>query len=189
MIRGARLRPSGADGAALSLETERLLLTPLNAGALQAWVDGDGRRLRALTGAAFPERAAAPPLFAEELASYRDRMLETPQELGWWVWLVRRRSDARPVGVLGLSGRPVDGGTSVGYAVYPEEEGCGYATEACRALVAWALAQPGAYRVDALVPVGHERSAAVARRAGMRLVRSEVDPEAGEVWRYRVERA
>ena len=41
---------------------------------------------------------------------FRDRMAETPGELGWWVWLIARREDGRAVGVCGLGGRPDDEG-------------------------------------------------------------------------------
>ena len=120
----------------LVLETERLALTAMTAPALRAWLEKDAEALRTLTGAWFPEPVESPPLFGKDLPMFLDRMEETPAELGWWVWLVQRKDSHLAVGVCGLSGRPLDGGTMLGYSVYPEHEGHGYATEASKALVA-----------------------------------------------------
>ena len=171
-----------AAGAGLTLDTPRLRLTALTRDALQAWVDGDAGRLLHETGVVFGTPPTCPPLFGEDLPRFRDRMAETPQELGWWVWLVSQREDARAVGVCGLGGRPDTQGTAVlGYSVYPEMEGWGYATEASRALMNWTLAQPGVTRVRATVPAWNQASVAVARKLGMVEVGRESNPEVGEV--------
>ena len=116
---------------------------------------------------------------------FRDRMAEAPGELGWWVWLIARREDGRAVGVCGLGGRPDDDGAVVlGYSVYPDMEGQGYATEAARALVTWALAVPRVSLVRAMVPTANPGSLAVARKLGMRQVGSETHPEVGQVAVY-----
>jgi RimJ/RimL family protein N-acetyltransferase len=169
----------------LELETERLRVTALNLEALQAWLDADEVRLTNATGAAFDVPVSTPPLFGEDLPEFRDRMAETPDELGWWVWLVSVRADTRAVGVCGLGGRPGnDGSVVLGYSVYPADEGRGYATEAAGALVRWALTQPGVKRVRATVPTWNLGSVAVARKLGMTEVRHEVHPEVGEVAIY-----
>lgn len=171
----------------LVLETERLTLTALSLESLQAWVDRDAARLRSETGATFGAPLTVPPLFGEDLPAFRDRMAETPDELGWWVWLMARRDDAVAVGVCGFGGRPgAEGAALLGYSVYPEWEGRGYATEACRALVAWALAQPGAILVRATVPTWNLASVAVARKLGMTETGHEVHPDVGEVAIYEV---
>lgn len=167
------------------LEADRVRLTAMTLEALQAWVDGDGRRLEAATGAAFEELLAPPPLFGEDLPGFRDRMAETPHELGWWVWLVSRRDDGRALGVCGLGGRPgAEGAALLGYSIYPRFEGNGYATEACRALVAWVLEQPGVILVRATVPTGNDASVAVLRKLGMVKVGVEQHAEVGPVAVY-----
>ncbi|MBT4912045.1 MAG: GNAT family N-acetyltransferase [Gemmatimonadales bacterium] len=173
----------------LVLETERLALTAMTAPALRAWLEKDAEALRTLTGAWFPEPVESPPLFGKDLPMFLDRMEETPAELGWWVWLVQRKDSHLAVGVCGLSGRPLDGGTMLGYSVYPEHEGHGYATEASKALVAWVLQQPGAYRVDATVPIAHSASISVAVKLGMSEVGRDSDPKVGEIAAYRLERS
>ena len=47
------------------------------------------------------------------------------------------------VGDIGFLGAPgADGSVEIGYSVIPDRRGRGYATEAARALVDWALRQP-----------------------------------------------
>jgi RimJ/RimL family protein N-acetyltransferase len=165
-----------------TVETERLRLQAMDRDSLQAWVDADAVALHALTGIRFADPPEPPPLFGDDLPMFRDRMAETPDELGWWVWLIARRGDDRAVGVCGLGGRPDEQGAVVlGYSVYPDMEGQGYATEAARAVMAWALAAPGVSRVRATVPTGNPGSLAVARKLGMSVVGSEVHPEVGEL--------
>lgn len=172
-------------GGALVLETPRLRLTALDGVALQSWVDGDSAGLAARTGAVFSDPPACPPLFAEDLPRFRDRMSERPHELGWWAWLMARRDDGRAVGVCGLGGHPDGEGTvELGYSVYPEAEGQGYATEASRAVLEWALARPGVARVRATVPPSNPSSVAVARKLGMVPVATREHPEAGDVTVY-----
>lgn len=177
--------PSGGGATCLSLETPRLRVTALTRDALQAWLDGDVEWLRAETGAVLPAPTACPPLFAEDLPRFRDRMAEKPEDLGWWVWLASRRDDREAVGVSGLGGRPdAEGTVELGYSVYPEAEGQGFATEASRAVMTWALAQPDVLRVRATVPARNGPSVAVARKLGMVPVATRAHPEMGEVTVY-----
>lgn len=183
-------RPHGARGPrdgvpALFLETPRLRVTALDGAALQSWMDGDSAGLAARTGAVFSDPPACPPLFGEDLPRFRDRMVERPHELGWWAWLMARRDDGRAVGVCGLGGHPdADGTVELGYSVYPEAAGQGYATEASRAVLEWALARPGVARVRATVPTSNPSSVAVARKLGLEPVATREHPKAGEVRVY-----
>jgi RimJ/RimL family protein N-acetyltransferase len=72
----------------------------------------------------------------------------------------------------------------IGYAMYPGREGHGYATEAVRAMVDWAFAQPGVRVVRALAPVWNTPAVHVAEKVGMRPVASDEDDEIGEVLVY-----
>lgn len=170
------------------IATERLLLPMLEADAIQALIDGDGGRLEALTGAWFPRPVAPPPLMDDALPFFRDRLRDDPAIAPWWVRLLVRRDTSEAVGSAGLTGRlDVAGVVVVGYAVYPEFQGHGYATEAVRALVAWALGQPAVAAVRATVPPGNAPSLRVVAKAGFRRVGAIVDDEEGEleVWEIR----
>lgn len=172
-----------------TVQTERLRLDAMDSQALQAWVDADALALASHTGAAFTDPPEPPPLFGEDLPMFRNRMVETPDELGWWVWLITRLEDRRAVGVCGLGGPPDGGGVVLlGYSVYPDLEGQGYATEAARAVVAWALAHPSVVRVRATVSLGNAPSVSVARKLGMTDVGRETIPVVGEVAVYEIVR-
>ena len=168
--------------AHLRLTTNRLELLPLTAEALDALIRGDGPELMTRTGARFPEPVVAPPLMGDALSFMRDRVRDAPDELGWWAWLVVSRARREAVGSVGLGGKPdADGGVVLGYSIYPVFEGRGYATEAARALVAWALGQAGVASVRATIPPGHTPSLRVADKLDMRQVGTAQDEEVGEV--------
>jgi [ribosomal protein S5]-alanine N-acetyltransferase len=170
----------------IQVRTPRLDLRPLDAEAVDALLTGDGERLRRLTGARFRE-PAPPPYMADALPVVRDRLRERPEETPWWNWLVVDRESGEAVGSVAFAG-PVnpEGAVLVGYAIYAEYEGRGYATEAVRAMVAWAFGQPGVREVRALAPVWNTPALRVAENVGMRPVASEEDDDVGEVLLYAV---
>ena len=84
-------------------------------------------------------------------------------------WMIETIADAAPVGCMGCR---VDGDVAdFGYFLAPQAWGHGYATEACRVLIAW-LRRCGVARVEATTDHENLRSAAVLERAG--LVRERV---------------
>jgi [ribosomal protein S5]-alanine N-acetyltransferase len=171
------------------VETERLELVPLSGDAIDALLAGDAARLRELTGARFAGPPAPPPYMAEALPVVRARLREVPSEAPWWNWLVMRRGSREAVGSVAFGGRPdPTGAVLVGYAIYREQEGHGYATEAVRAMVDWVFAQPGVRVVRALAPVWNTPAVRVAENVGMRPVASDEDDEVGEVLVYEVGR-
>jgi ribosomal-protein-alanine N-acetyltransferase len=72
------------------------------------------------------------------------------------------------VGSAGFLGSPTSEGTvELGYGVHSEHRNNGYATEAARALVGWALAQDGVVRVTARCRPANLASIRVLRKAGL----------------------
>ena len=172
-----------------TVRTDRLELFPLSADALEALLQADDRRLRSLTGATFPQPVAPPPYMAESLPVVRDRLRSGADQAEWWNWLIVRRDNREAVGSVAFGGRPDAGGAVlIGYAMYPGREGKGYATEAVRAMVDWAFAQPGVKVVRALAPVWNTPAVHVAEKVGMRPVASDEDDEIGEVLVYELAR-
>ncbi|MBA3316758.1 MAG: GNAT family N-acetyltransferase [Gemmatimonadales bacterium] len=169
-----------------SVRTPRLDLTPLSADAIDALLAGDGIRLLALTGARF-RHPAPPPYMADALPVVRDRLRAEPSEAAWWNWLIVDRASGEAVGSVAFAG-PVnpEGAVLIGYAMYADFEGRGYATEAVRALVAWAFGQSGVREVRALAPVWNTPALRVAENVGMRPVAAEEDDDVGEVLLYAV---
>jgi RimJ/RimL family protein N-acetyltransferase len=176
--------------ATKSLCTERAELLPLTAAAIDALLAGDAVRLRSLTGAEFSPPVGPPPYMAESLPEVRNRLRRNPEELQWWNWLVVRRDNREAIGSVAFAGLPdAAGAVLIGYAMYPAREGSGYATEATRALVDWAFAQPGVRIVRALAPVWNTPAVHVAEKVGMRPVGSYEDDEVGEVLIYETVRS
>ena len=168
------------------VRTARLELTPMTAEVIDALLGSDGARLLTLTGARF-RQPAPPPYMAEALPVVRDRLRLRPGEAAWWNWLVVDRASGEAIGSVAFGG-PVnqDGAVLVGYAMYADYEGQGYATEAVKALVAWAVGQPGVREVRALAPVWNTPALRVAENVGMRPVASEEDDDVGEVLLYAI---
>ena len=169
--------------------TPRLDLTPMSADVIDALLAGDADRLRSLTRAEFGDSAGPPPYMAESLPVVRDRLRAHPAELEWWNWLVVRRDNRQAVGSVAFAGAPdAAGAVLLGYAMYPEREGHGYATEATQAMVEWAFSQPGVRIVRVLAPVWNTPAVHVAEKVGLRPVGSYEDDEVGEVLIYELVR-
>jgi ribosomal-protein-alanine N-acetyltransferase len=172
-----------------SVHTTRLELAPLDAEAIQALLGGDAQRLEQLTGAAFPRPVEPPPYMADSLPVVGARLRKSPEEAPWWNWLVVSQEDGEAVGSVAFGGMPdAAGAVLIGYAMYPGHEGRGYATEAVKAMVEWAFAQPGVRIVRALAPVWNTPAVHVAEKIGMRPVASDEDDEVGEVLVYEMVR-
>jgi ribosomal-protein-alanine N-acetyltransferase len=168
-----------------TVHTDRLEIIPLSADAIDALLQGDGPRLRTLTGAEFPQPVAPPPYMADSLPVVRDRLRARDRETEWWNWLIVLEESREALGSVAFGGRPDAGGAVlIGYAMYPSREGQGYATEAVRAMLDWAFAQPGVKVVRALAPVWNTPAVHVAEKVGMRPVASDEDDEIGEVLVY-----
>lgn len=169
------------------VHTDRLSLSPFELAMVEAIVAGDTVTLERLTGANFPHPATPPPYMAEALPAVRERLRAHPEETPWWNWLVVERATERAVGSVAFGGPPDAGGAVlIGYAMYPEFEGHGYATEAVRAMIAWAFRQPGVKVVRALAPVWNTPALRVAENVGMHPVAADEDDDIGEVLVYSV---
>ena len=123
------------------------------------------------------------PVDASQLRGRYERMTAgsgRADEL-WLNWVVRRRSDDRPVGTVQATVVERDGERTawVAWVVGVPWQGQGFATEAARALVDWLAAQ-GVNDVLAAVRPAHLASERVAARAGLAPTEQEVDGE--RVW-------
>ncbi|MER5781503.1 GNAT family N-acetyltransferase [Streptomyces mobaraensis] len=93
--------------------------------------------------------------------------------------LVVERSGGHVVGSIGLFWPPAEGILELGYGIVASRRGRGYATEATRALAAFALAAPGVHTVSAGAELSNPASVRVLEKAGFR--RSATD---GDVARF-----
>jgi [ribosomal protein S5]-alanine N-acetyltransferase len=169
------------------VRTDRLNMSPLERPALEALMSGDAESLERVTGAIFPRPVAPPPYMTESLPVVCDRLRLNSEEASWWNWLIVERESRRAVGSVAFGGRPDPGGSVlIGYAMYPEFEGHGYATEAVRAMIRWAFHQQGVRVVRALAPVWNTPALRVAENVGMHPVAADEDDDIGEVLVYAV---
>lgn len=159
------------------LTTQRLVLRPVteqdHADLLAHWTTPDVRRFL-FDGA---------DLSPAEITEVIEDSTRTFAAAGYGLWLIRERGQAGLVGTAGL--RPLeDLGLEAIYSLAPQAWGQGYATEAARAVVEYALGPLGRPEVLAEVDEGNAASVAVIERLGM--TRFDVVPgELGPMARYR----
>jgi len=110
-------------------------------------------------------------LVGDHVTSYISALRRHPGLLGWGVWLVRLKETGQIIGDIGFKGTPdFTGVVDIGYGFLPQHWGKGYATEATKALVAWAFAH-GAGRVTAETLRDNHASIRVLRKSGFQLYR------------------
>jgi ribosomal-protein-alanine N-acetyltransferase len=155
----------------LIVETGRLELRAASVDDLAAFIAGDRERFEQLIDAAVPETMVAPPETADVLDWFRIAISEDEAIRPWFFRWIIERMRRRLVGSVGFAGHPKDDGVVLlGYSVYPEFEGRGYASEAATAMVEWALAQDRVTAVQATIFPEHVASQRVATKAGLRFV-------------------
>jgi RimJ/RimL family protein N-acetyltransferase len=94
------------------------------------------------------------------------------------LFVLVRREDGRAIGGMGFHGPPDEEGTAeVGYDLVESARGNGYATEALRALSAWALARDDVRALFATIEPDNAPSQKVIARAGFTQVNEYVDDE------------
>lgn len=169
------------------LRTQRLELIACDAELAAADARYDHAELGRQLAAGVPHEWP-PETTRDVLAFFADQMRAHPDQTGWWEWFIVR--DEGPaaqrvlVGGAGFKGPPTpDGMVEIGYAVLPSFQRRGYATEAARALVGHALAQPGITRVEAETFPDHAASRRVLERNGMQTCGPGQEP--GTI-RYRI---
>jgi RimJ/RimL family protein N-acetyltransferase len=142
-----------------NLTTDRLVLRQWSTDELTA-VLGDGRM--AHWAEDFP--AEGDRVIAGFIAGQSDEPGE-PGEYGHR--LIAERESGLVVGSISLLWPPRDGALEVGYGIVASRRGRGYATEATRALVEFALSSPDVHTVYADVEVSNPASVRVLEKAGL----------------------
>jgi RimJ/RimL family protein N-acetyltransferase len=153
------------------LVTARLDLVPMTLAIVEAVVREDRAEVARLAGAEAPGGWPSKEQVARAYSSI-DRIRASPDE---WLWgdrlMIARDRPRRIVGSVVFRGWPdAEGTVEVAYGVEPGSQHQGFATEATRACVAWALEQPGVAAVQALTFAWHRASVRVLERVGMRVV-------------------
>jgi ribosomal-protein-alanine N-acetyltransferase len=131
-----------------------------------------GRRAdaEALANATMPERWPNRELVERAFTASLDAIRENPSERLWGnrVLIATAGGARRVVGSIVFHGAPSgDGIAEIAYGVEDGSQRLGYATEAVRACVGWALAQEGVWSVQAATFAWHVPSLRVLEKAGM----------------------
>ena len=95
-----------------------------------------------------------------------------------------QRGTPATIGYCGFKGPPADGVVEIAYAVNPDHQGRGFATEAAKALVTFALADDRVRVVRAHTLPEENASTHVLLKCGFRKIGEVIDPEDGLVWRW-----
>ena len=88
------------------------------------------------------------------------------------------------VGSCGFKGPPVEGAVEIAYAIAPDWQGKGFATEAATALTDFAFGSADVRVVRAHTLPAANASTKVLAKCGFRRVGEVIDPEDGLVWRF-----
>ena len=154
------------------IQTERLKLVPMTLEETRAMVE-----------------RMEPSVRAQLSPDWLARLERATEPDVWWHgFSVVERGENLRVGSCGFKG-PADsnGMVEIAYGVDPEHRGRGYATEAARALVKFALGFNEVRLVRAHTLPEANASTQVLTKCGFRNVGEVIDPEDGLVWRWETE--
>jgi RimJ/RimL family protein N-acetyltransferase len=147
----------------MNLESERLRLVLITRELCEAVVRGDWP---AAEGGSRKARRKPSSLVSDTATAMLGHVRDNGT-LAWTGWFVFDRSWPEPHGVVVLMDRVCPGGVAeIGWMVEPLSEGSGYASEAARAVVEWAIREGDLSKVTAHISVDNRASAEVARRVG-----------------------
>jgi RimJ/RimL family protein N-acetyltransferase len=170
-----------------TLVTDRLELHPMTLAIVEAVMLGEREAAERLIGAPLPAAWPGRALVERAFCASLDAIRADPARRLWGDRVMIARSGPRRViGSVVFHGAPgEDGVVELAYGVEQESQQQGYATEAARASVAWALGQPGVGVVRATTPSWHTPSRRVLEKCGFALVgTSESEAMLGELLEF-----
>lgn len=167
-----------------ALETPRLWLEPISLALVEAVFRGDREELERIANATVPEAWPGRGLVERAFSADIDLIRAAPDVRLWGDRLVVTREPRMVVGSVIFHGRPTGGVAEIGYGVEESWQRQGYATEATRACVEWALTQAEVHCVTATTPPWHTASIRVLEKSGLVRVGAEEHDTLGEVLRF-----
>lgn len=165
------------------LITARLTLEPVTLEVVEAVFTEDRSRVERAVGARVPAAWPGRALVERAFSASLEKIRENPAVRLWGDRLMILEEEGRRVvvGSVVFHGLPDDGMCEVGYGVEESYQSMGFATEATRACVDWALAQDGVRGCVATTPPWHLASIRVLQKSGFAESGTEDHPALGEV--------
>jgi RimJ/RimL family protein N-acetyltransferase len=149
-------------------------------------MQGNREAAEALLHAPLPESWPGRALIERAFVASLEAIRENPEKRLWGDRVMIARGDRRiVVGSVVFHGAPDDDGNcEIAYGVEQASQRQGYATEAVRVSVEWALAQPGVRAVRATTPPWHTASRRVLEKVGMQIIGTRDHELLGELLGY-----
>jgi RimJ/RimL family protein N-acetyltransferase len=160
------------------ITSERLEMPLLSERNLERLADGDSAAVASdLDAQLSPEWAAE----VRRLAGFRLRQVrDSPTDAPWLLRPILLREGRVAAGYINFHAAPDERGVpEIGYTVLPAYRRRGYATEAVRALFAWAAREHGVRRFRASVSPDNEASLGLIDRLGFTQIGDQWDEEDG----------
>jgi RimJ/RimL family protein N-acetyltransferase len=151
------------------LFTARLELRPVTLDIVAAVLEGRRRReIEELVGAEMPWAWPGRALVEQAFSASLDAIRADPNTRLWGDRLMITRDEPRRVvGSIVFHGHPdAEGRCAIAYGVDEASQNKGYATEALKAVVGWALEQPECRVIEATTTPWHKASARVLEKVG-----------------------
>lgn len=138
------------------IETPRLTLRALSPRQLE-WALHDLPQLEADLGMPVLPEISDPPVKRAISIKLHKMALAQPEQYAWYTYfLIISKDQQVGAGTIGFKGEPdAQGLVEVGYGIDPRCRRRGYTSEALRALVEWAFAQPGCRAITATGVLPH----------------------------------
>ena len=96
-----------------------------------------------------------------------NRVVPSYEENGFGMYVVRLKTTGEALGMCGLVNRPGLDDIDLGYSFLPGARGRGYAVEAARGILNWAIGDLGMKRLVAIVSPDNGASIALLEKLGM----------------------
>ena len=161
---------------AQTIRTERITLLPLNPAELWHYL-ARPNQLEAALRVPVSRSILVEPVPHAIRAKVRNTKGASVERILWnTYWLIIIDRDPFGAGLIGFKGVPDENGeVELGYGIDSQVRRQGYVTEANRALVEWALAQPACQAVTAFTEKDNAASIRVLEKSGFSLARETSD--------------
>lgn len=154
------------------LKTERLLLIPFTIQICKNLILNDFSDLDSLglkKGKSWPDTDVL-----ETLPKIINNLSLVEAPTGFESWMIIKNDTLEIIGDLGFKGFNYDKGTiDIGYGIIKEERGQGYAEEATKALIKWAISQDIVKEITARCLIDNTSSIKLLKKLNFEIIRND----------------